>query len=128
MSMGSDVTPAESLAHNPFRPTFGTPPLQWVGRGRVLDAFRDALDSHAGSPGRSLIISGARGIGKTVLLNELEDVAISRGWITLRTSGRTKIVDELVETTIPRITKELSPFHENPDQSTWSWASRAYRI
>lgn len=92
------MTPHE----NPFRPTFGVPPLFWVGRTAVLDTFRAALDSRPGTPGRSLIISGARGIGKTVLLNELEDIASSRGWITLRASGRSSMVEELVDTTIPR--------------------------
>ena len=94
---------------NPFRPTFGVPPLFWVGRTAVLDTFRAALDSQPGSPGRSLIISGARGIGKTVLLNEIEDIASSRGWITLRASGRSSMVDELVDTTIPRIMDKLAP-------------------
>ncbi|WP_144792128.1 ATP-binding protein [Corynebacterium singulare] len=94
---------------NPFRPTFGVPPLFWVGRTAVLDTFRAALNSQPGTPGRSLIISGARGIGKTVLLNELEDIASSRGWITLRASGRSSMVEELVDTTIPRIMDKLAP-------------------
>ena len=60
---------------NPFRPTFGAPPLFWVGRGIVLDSFRTALDGSAGNASRSMVLSGARGIGKTVLINELEDIA-----------------------------------------------------
>ena len=72
---------------NPFRPTFGAPPLFWVGRGIVLDSFRTALDGSAGNASRSMVLSGARGIGKTVLINELEDIAEARGWVTLRASG-----------------------------------------
>ncbi|VEH72728.1 ATPase [Corynebacterium segmentosum] len=98
-----------SFHENPFRPTFGVPPLFWVGRTAVLDTFRAALDAQPGHPGRSLVISGARGIGKTVLLNELEDIAAARGWITLRASGRSAMVEELVETTIPRIMDTLAP-------------------
>ncbi|MDO5032863.1 ATP-binding protein [Corynebacterium sp.] len=96
-------------AQNPFRPTFGAPPLFWVGRSVVLDTFRGALHAQAGTAGRSLVISGARGIGKTVLLNELEDIAETQGWITLRASGRSTMVEELVNTTIPRIIERLSP-------------------
>ena len=98
-----------SFHENPFRPTFGVPPLFWVGRTAVLDTFRAALNAQPGHPGRSLVISGARGIGKTVLLNELEDIAAARGWITLRASGRSAMVEELVETTIPRIMDTLAP-------------------
>lgn len=101
-----------SFHENPFRPTFGVPPLFWVGRTAVLDTFRAALDAQPGHPGRSLVISGARGIGKTVLLNELEDIAATRGWITLRASGRSAMVEELVETTIPaswtRLRRQIS--------------------
>lgn len=94
---------------NPFRPTFGAPPLFWVGRGVVLDSFRTALDGSAGNASRSMVLSGARGIGKTVLINELEDIAEARGWVTLRASGRSTMVEELVNTTIPRLLERLSP-------------------
>ncbi|MFW9114342.1 AAA family ATPase [Corynebacterium striatum] len=94
---------------NPFRPTFGVPPLYWVGRTAVLDAFRNALQSPAGASARTMIVSGARGIGKTVLLNELEDSAKAQGWICIRASGRTNMVEELVETTIPRLIEQLAP-------------------
>ena len=94
---------------NPFRPTFGAPPLFWVGRGIVLDNFRTALDGSAGNASRSMVLSGARGIGKTVLINELEDIAEARGWVTLRASGRSTMVEELVDTTIPRLLERLSP-------------------
>ncbi len=35
--------PSMGTRSNPFRPTFGVPPLYWVGRTAVLDAFRNAL-------------------------------------------------------------------------------------
>lgn len=68
-----------STRSNPFRPTFGVPPLYWVGRTAVLDAFRNALQSPAGASARTMIVSGARGIEETVLLNELEDSAKAQG-------------------------------------------------
>ena len=94
---------------NPFRPSFGVPPLFWVGRATILDSFRSALATGPGAFGRSMVISGARGIGKTVLLNELEDIATANGWLALRASGRMNLTRELRDTTIPRAAASLNP-------------------
>ncbi|MCQ9371562.1 ATP-binding protein [Corynebacterium sp. 35RC1] len=94
---------------NPFRPTFGIAPLYWVGRADVLENFRTALEIGPGAFGRSMLISGNRGIGKTALLNELEDIAEQQGWVVLRTSGRNSFIKELVETTIPKTIADLDP-------------------
>lgn len=91
---------------NPFRPTFGVPPAFWVGRAATTEAFRNALRSGPGAFSRSMLISGMRGIGKTVLLNELEDIAAELGWARLRATGRSNLVKELVETSIPRAVQE----------------------
>ncbi len=66
---------------NPFRPTFGVSPHVLAGRDRLLADFELALAEGPGSPYRAILVSGARGIGKTVLLNELEDVARGLGWV-----------------------------------------------
>ena len=94
---------------NPFRPTFGASPLFWAGRSVVLDSFRAGIAGGAGDPHRAMIISGHRGMGKTVLLTELEDIAATEGWVTLRTSGRAHSVQELIESVIPAKIRELSP-------------------
>ena len=94
---------------NPFRPTFGASPLYWAGRRVILDEFARAIDGNPGDPTRSLIIDGARGIGKTVLLTELEDIAAQRGWIVLRATGRHDMVRTLVDSTIPAKIRELAP-------------------
>jgi hypothetical protein len=36
-----------------------------------------------GTAGQSMIVKGLRGVGKTVLLNALEDVAVERDWLTV---------------------------------------------
>lgn len=94
---------------NPFRPTFGASPHHWAGRQTILDDFRDGISAGPGDPHRSLIISGARGIGKTVLLTELEDIAAEAGWIVLRATGREDTVDVLVNSTIPEQVQKLNP-------------------
>lgn len=97
------------MLQNPFRPTFGVPPLFWVGRAPILDSFQASLLAGPGAFGRAMIISGTRGIGKTVLLNELEDRAEEMGWVRLRASGRSEVVRELVETSIPQLRATLDP-------------------
>lgn len=95
--------------NNPFRPTFGASPLVWAGRATVLTDFERAILGSAGNPDRSILISGSRGIGKTVLLTELEDIASRHGWIVLRASARERIAESLIESAIPEAINRLSP-------------------
>ncbi len=97
---------------NPFRPTFGASPRVWAGREAVLGEFGHALDNGPGDPHRSIIVSGSRGIGKTVLLTELEDRARKRGWIVVRASGREGMADALTASAIPEAIHELRPAPE----------------
>ncbi|WP_394281328.1 ATP-binding protein [Corynebacterium sp.] len=94
---------------NPFRPTFGASPKVWAGRATVLDEFSTAIDAGPGHPNRSLIISGSRGIGKTVLLTELEDLARTRGWVVIRASGRQGMAETLTNSTIPELMESIEP-------------------
>lgn len=65
---------------NPFRPTAGAEPPQLIGRTGILDEFIYGLRIRHGAPGLLSIFTGARGIGKTVMLGEAEDEARLRGW------------------------------------------------
>lgn len=61
---------------NPFAPGAGTPPPELAGRADVIEIGQVALKRvAAGRPNQSLILVGLRGVGKTVLLNKLNDVA-----------------------------------------------------
>lgn len=64
---------------NPFKPTAGMNPPELIGRDMILDDFAEALENGPGAPDRLLRVSGIRGVGKTVLLNALGDIARSRG-------------------------------------------------
>jgi hypothetical protein len=67
---------------NPYTPGSGVKPLKLAGRDPDLDAFRVLLGRLAdGRPERSLIYSGLRGVGKTVLLLEFETLARESGWV-----------------------------------------------
>lgn len=68
---------------NPFRPGAGRRPPLLAGRGSLLDGF-EVIVRRAESLGegdRSWVLNGLRGVGKTVLLNELLARVSHRGWI-----------------------------------------------
>ena len=65
---------------NPFRPGAGTPPPELVGRDGLIDTFGVTLRrAMAGRPGKSLLLVGLRGVGKTVLLNRFAEIAELEG-------------------------------------------------
>ncbi|WP_448854028.1 AAA family ATPase [Corynebacterium frankenforstense] len=87
---------------NPFRPSFGVSPLVLAGRTDLLSGFPLALLEGPGSPLRTMLVSGPRGSGKTVLLNELEEAARVQGWIVLRAYPGADMLTDLTATEIPR--------------------------
>jgi AAA ATPase domain len=67
---------------DPYTPGSGVKPLKLAGRDRDLEMFGVLLARLAdGQPERSLIYSGLRGVGKTVLLLEFETLAREAGWV-----------------------------------------------
>ncbi len=69
---------------NPFSPGAGSPPPELVGRHPVLEQARVLLGRvKAGRPEKNLLLTGLRGVGKTVLLNEIERNARSQGYLTI---------------------------------------------
>ena len=54
---------------SPFHPSFGVSPPLLVGRDDVLEGFTEALADGSGAAGRAVLNTGARGAGKTVMLN-----------------------------------------------------------
>ena len=65
---------------NPFKPTAGMNSPELIGRGQILDEFQEALGNGPGAPDRLMRISGVHGVGKTVLLNALGELARSQGY------------------------------------------------
>ncbi|MGH3931298.1 MAG: ATP-binding protein, partial [Pseudonocardiaceae bacterium] len=66
---------------NPFAPGAGQRPPELAGRDREVTAFEVVLERVArGRPERSLVLTGLRGVGKTVLLGELRSMALRQGW------------------------------------------------
>jgi hypothetical protein len=76
---------------NPYRPGFNVSPPAFVGRERLLDAVREALAVAAldGRTPRPIVITGTRGVGKTVALGEAAALAASEhGWPTVHVEVR----------------------------------------
>lgn len=69
---------------NPFKPGAGRRPVQLAGRAWEINAMDELLEQvRLGETGQGMIFSGLRGIGKTVLLNMLADMAEERDMAVL---------------------------------------------
>lgn len=75
---------------NPYSPGAGVRPLELAGREREIEAF-DVMVARAvaGRPAQSIVFYGLRGVGKTVLLNELLGSARTAGWICAKVEADT---------------------------------------
>lgn len=66
---------------NPFSPGAGSPPPELAGRDELLTQARTTLvRTKAGKFEQSLMLVGLRGVGKTVLLNRVRDLAVADGY------------------------------------------------
>ncbi|MCE9634518.1 MAG: ATP-binding protein [Planctomycetes bacterium] len=69
---------------NPFSPGAGSPPPELVGREPILAQARVLLGRvKLKRPEKSMLLTGLRGVGKTVLLNEIERLAAADGYRTI---------------------------------------------
>lgn len=86
---------------NPFAPGAGVPPPELAGRDDILDTAKVAIRRNkAGRSARSFIYVGLRGVGKTVLLNEVKDYADSQEALTdfIEVSKTTPLSKALIAT------------------------------
>ena len=74
---------------NPYAPGAGQRPPELAGRDRELGRFEVVLERVArGRPERSMVLTGLRGVGKTVLLNTFRSMAMQRLWGTGKIEAR----------------------------------------
>lgn len=97
---------------NPFSPGAGTPPPELAGRQEILDQAMLALDRiKNGRSEKSLLMVGLRGVGKTVLLNEILKLAQERGYkaalIEATENRQKKPLPELLLPPLRRVLFEL---------------------
>jgi hypothetical protein len=91
---------------NPFAPGAGTQPPELAGRSAILHQAEVALERiKARAPARSEILVGLRGVGKTVLLNRIREMAVDRGFEAVLVEAREKT--SLPELLVPALRKIL---------------------
>ena len=67
--------------HNPFSPGAGTPPPELAGRDDILKQALMALARiKKGRAEKSVLLIGLRGVGKTVLLHKISEMAKEQGY------------------------------------------------
>lgn len=65
---------------NPYRPGAGLMPMYLAGRDADIEEAASIFDAVVnGIPVQSIIYTGLRGVGKTVLMNRLESIAAEKG-------------------------------------------------
>ncbi len=103
---------------NPFAPGAGQRPPELAGRERELTAFDVLLERVSrGRPERSLVLTGLRGVGKTVMLGELRSRALHRGWA----SGKVEVkagasLRRPLSAALHRAVRDLAVRHRAPDR------------
>lgn len=91
---------------NPFAPGAGNRPPELAGRDQVLDEIGLALSRViAGRHDRGHLLKGLRGVGKTVLLNEIDTMAQERGYETALIEAPED--GKLAELLVPRLRSAL---------------------
>ncbi|WP_282778212.1 ATP-binding protein [Nocardia sp. CC201C] len=103
---------------NPYAPGAGQRPPELAGRGRQLDAFDVVLERVArGRPERSVMLTGLRGVGKTVLLNQLRSAARARGWGTGKLEARPdQGLRRPLSSALHMAVRSIATTHRNPEQ------------
>lgn len=70
---------------NPYSPGAGTPPPELAGRDQLRESIRiSLLRIRLGNPAKSALMVGLRGVGKTVLLDQIRSDADREGLYTVR--------------------------------------------
>ena len=98
-------------AKNPFSPGAGSPPPELVGRTGVLEQAGVLLKrTKLKRSEKCLLLTGLRGVGKTVLLNEMEGMARDEGYKTILTEAHEeKSLAALVAPDFRRLLYDLNP-------------------
>src|SRR5215471_1882135 len=103
---------------NPYAPGAGQRPPELAGRDREIRQFEVVLERVArGRPERSMVLTGLRGVGKTVLLNSFRSMAMQRLWGTGKLEARPdQSIRRPIAGALHMAVRELAPRHRAPDR------------
>ena len=103
---------------NPYNPGAGLRPVALAGRDHDIEAFEILADrARNGLMSRSIVFSGLRGVGKTVLLTELAGRAMERRWLVVQV--------EAEHTQPDHFSNALAVEFANAARRQRSWLTRA---
>jgi hypothetical protein len=94
---------------NPYAPGAGSQPPELAGRDDILERTRTTLARvQSGRPAKSFMLVGLRGVGKTVLLNKVESIALAAGYTAaLVETPESKTLPELLVPCLRKILFKL---------------------
>src|SRR6266568_5206921 len=103
---------------NPYAPGAGQRPPELAGRDREIGQFGVVLERVArGRPERSMVLTGLRGVGKTVLLNAFRSMAMQRLWGTGKIEARPEqSIRRPIGGALHMAVRELAPRHRAPQR------------
>ena len=87
---------------NPFKPTAGRTPPILIGRDDILNDFVDGINNGPGAPERLMRVTGMRGMGKTVMLNEFGNYVSELGWTVVNETANAGLCTRVVECLLPK--------------------------
>ena len=89
MELHSVTLAAVDPVENPYAPGAGLRPPELAGRDPDIESFETILGRAAvGRSSQSMVLTGLRGVGKTVLLSDLADRARQRDWVVAQVEAR----------------------------------------
>lgn len=91
---------------NPFRASLGSTTPYLAGRHHEISDFADALDDGPGAHERISLVTGLRGVGKTVLLNAFEEEAKKRAWWVISETATGGFSERIIDALL-RIASEV---------------------
>lgn len=80
---------------NPFNPSFGVRPEQFLGRDDIIDSFADSI-ANKNSPWRSTLLIGVRGSGKTAILSQIEARVSDKSTFVVSVSPEADFLDNVL--------------------------------
>src|ERR1700684_1989420 len=106
---------------NPYAPGAGQRPPELAGRDREISQFEVVLERIArGRPERRMVLTGLRGVGKTVLLNTFRSMALQRLWGPGKIEARPdQSIRRPVAAALHMAVRELAPRHRAPDRGEY---------
>ncbi len=106
---------------SPYHPGFGARPAVLVGRDQQLARAAANLtrvaNSRAAAPS-AMVLTGARGLGKTVTLAVIGDAAAERGFVTVSIAFDS--VSDNVQLLAGRVAEAIAPLENRRAADTWA--------